>query len=76
MLRGDLIPLVIAHYVRERSLHFFAQHSLSLAFANEQTDLYELARFELLADAEQRHKGVNATVAVINGEAFDNKDSR
>jgi hypothetical protein len=52
MLRGDLVPWLLMHYVRERTLHFYARQALSLAFANEKADLYALGDFELMATAE------------------------
>ena len=76
MLRGDLVPWLLMHYVRERVLHFYARQALSHALANEKVDLYFLADFELMATAEQMHKGVNATKAIISGEAFEDEDSR
>lgn len=76
MLRGDLVPWLLMHYVRERALHFYARQALSLAFANEKADLYALADFELMATAEQMHKGVDATKTIISGEAFDDENPR
>jgi len=64
------------HYVRERALHFYARQALSLAFANEKADLYFLADFELMATAQQMHKGIDATRAIISGEAFDETQTR
>lgn len=76
MLRGDLVPWLLMHYVRERTLHFYARKALSNALANEKVDLYFLADFELMATAQQMHKGIDATKAIISGEAFEDEDSR
>lgn len=76
MLRGDLVPWLLMHYARERVLHFYARQALSHALANEKVDLYFLADFELMATAQQMHKGIDATRAIISGEAFDEEYPR